>query len=75
MMPQGTRVTLYLPALSDSSVRRWHRAMRDILGSFEEHYQQQLARAYGWAPSLGGDEEEEDEEDDDDDDDWNETTL
>ena len=72
MMPQGIRVTLYLPALSDSSVRQWHRAMRHIPGSFEDHYQQQLARAYGWAPSLGGDEEE---DDGDDGDDWNEITL
>ena len=69
MTPQGTRVTLYLPALSDSSVRQWHRAMRHIRGSFEDHYQQQLARAYGWAPSLTEDENGED----DDDDDWDET--
>jgi len=75
MMPQGIRVTLYLPALSDSSVRQWHRAMRVIPGSVEDHYQQQLARAYGWAPSSGGDEEEDEDEDEEEDDDWNEITL
>jgi len=69
MTPRGTRVTLYLPELSDSSVKVWHRVMRDILGAFEDHYQQQLARAYGWAPLLTEDEDG----DDDDDDDWDET--
>lgn len=63
----GTRVTLELPELSDSSVRVCHGLMRDILNTFEEHYRHQLSRAYGWAPAGDGAEEN---EEDDEDDDW-----
>ena len=55
-------VTITLPDLPDSRVRCWHGFLRDCLLAFEDHYENQLARAYGWAESEDNYEDEEDEE-------------
>ena len=55
------RVTITLPDLPDGMVRCWHGFLRDCLLAFEDHYEDQLARAYGWAESEKNDGEDEEE--------------
>lgn len=60
---------LTIPDLSDRTIRQCHGFLRELLFTFEDHYEQQLARAYGWAPALQeADQEDLNEEGDDDDD-------
>jgi len=58
---------LTIPDLSDRTIRQCHGFLRELLFTFEDHYEQQLARAYGWAPAVSEDDQEELDEDDDDD--------
>jgi hypothetical protein len=59
--PRPNRITITLPDLPDDLVRCWHGFLRECLLAFEEHYEDQLARAYGWAAS--GDQDDEADED------------
>ena len=59
------RITITLPDLPDGVVRRWHGFLRESLAAFEDHYEDQLARAYGWTPSVDGDEDAEEDDWDD----------
>ena len=58
---RGQQVHLTLPHLPDDTIQHWHGFLRDLLVSFEDHYEAQLARAYGWS-SADKNEEEQDEE-------------
>ena len=64
--PSRQRITITLPDLPDAVVRYWHEFLRESLVAFENQYEDQLARAYGWVRSVGGDEEDEEENDWDD---------
>lgn len=62
----GPRVVLTLPDLPERTIRQCHGFLRELLFTFEDHYEQQLARAYGWVTDLpDGDREDEDEDEDD----------
>ncbi len=60
------RITITLPDLPDGVVRYWHGFLRESLMAFENQYEDQLARAYGWVRSADGDEEDEEGSDWDD---------
>jgi hypothetical protein len=68
-LPRAHRVTITLPDLPDGVVRCWHEFLRECLLSFEDHYEGQLARAYGWAES------EENDEDDEEGNDWGDDEI
>jgi len=57
----GHKLILTLPDLPDHTIKQCHGLLRELLYTFEEHYEHPLARAYGWASCR--DEEEEDEDD------------
>jgi hypothetical protein len=50
---------LTLPDLPDHTIKQCHGFLRELLYTFEEHYEHPLARAYGWASCR--DEEDEDD--------------
>lgn len=66
----GQQVILTLPDLPDRTIQQCHAFLRELLFNFEDHYDQQLARAYGWAPAMPEDDREDLNEEGDDDDDW-----
>lgn len=59
---QRNRISITLPELPDQTIRCWHELLRETLVAFENHYQPELARAYGWASADAEDEYEEEEE-------------
>ena len=58
----GHKLILTLPDLPDHTIKQCHGFLRELLFTFEEHYEHQLARADGWASSC----RHEDDEDEDD---------
>ena len=62
----GHKLILTLPDLPDHAIKQCHGFLRELLLSFEEHYEHQLARAYRWTSCPYEDEQEEpdDEEED-----------
>lgn len=62
----GHKLILTLPDLPDPMIKQCHGFLRELLFTFEEHYEHQLARAYGWASCRDEDVEGSDEDDEDD---------
>ncbi len=62
----GHKLILTLPDLPDHTIKQCHGFLRELLFTFEEHYEHQLARAYGWASSCRHEDDEDEDEDEDD---------